>query len=271
MSRFTSRTWLATWFGMLAVTIWFPAAARAQAHEHAKPAASTAGKPGDDNQMVGMADHAMNDMAMDSIMSLHMEMTPKRVATHDDSTRALAVVAELRHAIEKYKDVSVAERDGFRMFAPNVKNQRVYHFTNYGNAFKAAFTFAPEQPTSLLYKRGPDGQMILIGAMYTMPKRAGLDKLNERIPLSVAQWHRHVNWCIPKRGENERWMERQNGRPVFGPESPIATKEACDTVGGNFFAAPFGWMVHANVFSGHDLGSIFADDHGESEHARHGA
>ena len=211
--------------------------------------------------MVGMADHAMSDMGMDSIVSLHMEMTPRRAATHADSTRALTVVAELRHAIEKYKDVAVAERDGFQMFLPNVKNQRVYHFTNYRNAFREAFRFDPDEPTSLLYKRGPDGQMMLIGAMYTMPKRAGLDKLDERVPLSIAQWHKHVNWCLPKRGDAARWTERKDGRPVFGPESPIATQAACDAVGGEFHPSLFGWMIHANVFGGEDLGHIFGDEH----------
>jgi hypothetical protein len=257
MSRHSSGTCLASSIAILAAVIWFPAVARGQAHAHEMPPAQSS-----DDHMAGMADHEMGNMTMDSIMSRHMLLSPKRVATHDDSTRALAVVAELRQAIARYKDVSAAERDGFRMFAPNVKNQRVYHFTNYRNALKEAFRFDPDKPTSLLYKRGPDGQMMLIGAMYTMPKRAALEKLNERVPLGIAQWHKHVNWCVPKRGEKSRWTERQNGRPIFGPESPIATKEACDTVGGNFLASPLGWMVHANVFAGDDLGAIFADDHG---------
>jgi hypothetical protein len=265
MSRQPSRTWLAPFLAILAAAIWFPVVAGAQSHEHQMPPART-----DDDHMAGMADHAMSTMAMDSIMSRHMELTPARVATHDDSSRALAVVGDLRRAIAKYKDVSAAERDGFRMFAPNVKNQRVYHFTSSRNAFREAFRFDPEKPTSLLYKRAPDGQMTLIGAMYTMPKRADLDKLNERVPLGIAHWHKHVNWCVPKRGQASRWTERQNGLPVFGPESPVATKEACDAVGGNFFASPLGWMVHANVFAGDDLGSIFADDHGaHPEHAGH--
>ena len=265
MSRQSSRTWLVSSLAILAATIWFPVVAGAQAHDHQMPPAKS-----DDDHMVGMADHAMSSMVMDSIMSRHMELSPARVATRDDSSRALTVVGDLRRAIAKYKDVSAAERDGFRMFAPNVKNQRVYHFTNYGNAFREAFRFDPEKPTSLLYKRAPDGQLILIGAMYTMPKRVDIEKLNERVPLGVARWHKHVNWCVPKRGETSRWTERQNGLPVFGPESPIATKEACDAVGGRFFASPLGWMVHANVFAGDDLGSIFADDHvGHAEHAGH--
>lgn len=263
MLRLLSRTWLTS----IAVLAWFPCVACGQSHDHGKPTNPPAtGQAGDGDHMVGMADHVMGNMRMDSIMSLHMEMTPTRVATHEDSARALAVVAELRQAITKYKDVSVAERDGFRMFAPNVKNQRVYHFTNYRNAFKERFRFDPDQPTSLLYKRSADGQLVLIGAMYTMPKRAGLDKLNERVPLAIAQWHKHVNWCIPKGAERDRWTERRNGYPVFGPESPIATKEACDAVGGNFFASPLGWMIHANVFAGTDLASIFGDEHGEHEH-----
>ena len=255
MSRYSSRTWLASSFAMLVAGLWFPCGAIAQTHDHKTQSQAS------DDHMVGMADQALGDMGMDSVMRLHMEMTPMRAPTHGDSTRALAVVAELRHAIEKYKDVAVAERDGFQMFLPNVKNQRVYHFTSYRNAFKAAFRFDPDQPTSLLYKRGADGQMRLVGAMYTMPKRAGLDKLDERVPLSVAQWHKHVNWCLPKQGESARWLERKDGRPVFGPESPIATQAACDAVGGDFHPSLFGWMIHANVFDGEDLGHIFGDDH----------
>jgi hypothetical protein len=256
MSRMRSRTWTGPSIAMLVAAVWFPCVACGQTQEHRS-----------DDHMVGMADHDMDSMGMDSVRALHMQMTPMRTATHDDSVRALALVAELRQAIEKYKDVSVAERDGFKMFAPNVKNQRVYHFTNYRNAFKEAFRFDPDEPTSLLYKRGADGQMVLVGAMYTMPKRAGLNQLNERVPLGIAQWHKHVNWCVPKRGENERWMERRDGRPVFGPESVIATKEACDAVGGNFLASPLGWMIHANVFAGQDLATIFSDDHGPMDHA----
>ncbi len=98
--------------------------------------------------------------------------------------------------------------------------------------------------------------------MYTMPKRASLSRLDDRIPLSVARWHKHVNWCLPKKGDQNRWLERKNGMPVFGPESPIATKVECDKVGGQFEPTLFGWMVHANVFAGDDLGTVFGDHHG---------
>jgi len=151
--------------------------------------------------------------------------------------------------------------DGYRMFAPQIKNQRVYHFTRGWNAVQEAFRFDPAKPTSLLYARGSDGTLHLIGGMYTAPKRWSADKLDERIPLSVARWHKHVNWCIPPRGQRARWLERANGAPVFGPESPIATKAACDAVGGTFYADPLGWMVHANVMTSSDPALIWGDDH----------
>lgn len=218
--------------------------------------------------MIGMADHVMTGRP-DSVMQLHMLMTPVRTATHADSARAQAVIAELRRAIAKYKDVSVAERDGFKMFLPNVKTQKVYHFTSSRNAFKEAFRFDPEQPTSLLYKRAPDGQLVLIGAMYAAPKRLKPDQLDARVPLSIGRWHKHVNWCLPAASERERWLEQRDGRPTFGPESPIATKQACDAVGGNFHDTLFGWMIHANVFAGDDLGAVFGDEHAEHEGQGH--
>jgi len=193
--------------------------------------------------------------------ALHMLMTPTRPVAQGDSARAAAIAATLRASIAKYADTTAAVADGYRMFAPQIKNQRVYHFTRGWNAVQEAFRFDPARPTSLLYARGSDGTLHLMGGMYTAPKRWSADKLDERIPLSVARWHKHVNWCIPPRGQRARWLERANGAPVFGPESPIATKAACDAVGGIFYADPLGWMVHANVMTSSDPAVIWGDEH----------
>ena len=179
--------------------------------------------------------------------SPHMTLTPVRAPTHADSLRAGAVADTLRRAIARYADVRVAEADGFRPFAPNVKRQRVFHYTRYAWAARAIFGFDPAKPTSLLYRREPDGTLKLIGAMYTAPQRASLDDLDRRVPLSIARWHLHTNVCLPRLGRRDRWTETRDGRPVFGPLSPIATREACDAVGGRFLPKIFGWMVHANV------------------------
>ncbi|HMA24892.1 MAG TPA: hypothetical protein VKP00_12880 [Gemmatimonadaceae bacterium] len=209
--------------------------------------------------MTAMTDHAMGG-PMDENAMKHMELTPLRTPTHDDTVRAMTIANELRRAIAKYQDTAVARVDGYKMFLPNVKEQRVYHFTNYRRAFLAAFHFDVSKPTSILYKRGDDGTLHLIGAMYTMPKSATLGRLDARVPLGVARWHKHVNWCIPRKGDQARWTEWRDGHPVFGPQSPIATKAACDAVNGQFHASTFGWMVHANVIEGHDIASIWADE-----------
>jgi hypothetical protein len=177
----------------------------------------------------------------------------------------MRLAGELKQAISKYRDTAAAVADGYRMFLPNLKQQKVYHFTNYSRAFLEAFRFDPAKPTSILYSRGSDGKLKLVGAMYTMPKNASLDRLNDRVPLGVARWHKHVNWCLPKKGSEARFLERKDGAPVFGPESPIATQAECDAVGGVFHANLFGWMIHANVVEGHDLASIWGDDHHGSE------
>jgi hypothetical protein len=199
-------------------------------------------------------------MAIDG-SARHLEMTPPRPLAPGDSARAAEIAAELRSAIERYRDTASAVRDGYRMFAPQIKNQKVYHFTRGWSARQAAFRFDASKPTSLLYTKGADGVFVLVGGMYTAPKRLSLDELDERIPLAVARWHKHVNWCVPPRGQAARWLERANGQPVFGPESPIATKSACDAVGGVFHESLLGWMVHANVMTSSDPAVIWGDEH----------
>jgi hypothetical protein len=219
--------------------------------------------------MADIADHAMSG-PMDENMMKHMRLTPLRTPTHDDSVRATKVAADLKRAIAKYQDTAVAVADGYKMFLPEVKNQRVYHFTNNGRALLAALRFDPAKPTSVLYKRGSDNTLHLVGAMYTMPQTASMDRLDDRVPLGLARWHEHVNWCVPKEGDVARWLEHKNGKPVFGPESPIATKADCDAVHGDFHPNVFGWMLHANVYEGTDLSSIFGDDdHHDADHAEH--
>lgn len=199
---------------------------------------------------------------------LHMEMTPVVPGTSADSARAARVAQALRAALAKYADTTAAVADGYHMFLPGLKGQKVYHFTNNWRAVQEAFRFEPTRPTSLLYRKDTTGKFVLVGAMYTAPKRFGHEKLDARVPLSIARWHKHVNWCLPKRGDAARWAERREGAPLFGPESAVVTKEACDAVGGQFRENVFGWMLHANVFAGDDPGSIWGDEHaGHDMHA----
>ena len=209
------------------------------------------------------ADHQMSQ-ALEA--GPHMTLTPTRPATHADSVRAAAVADTLRRAIARYADVRAAKADGFRPFAPSVKRQKVQHYTRYAWAARAAFSFDPAKPTSLLYRREPDGSLKLIGAMYTAPARASLAELDSRVPLSIARWHLHTNVCIPPLWRRARWSEMRDGKPVFGPLSPIATREACDAVGGRFRPRVFGWIVHANVLEGDDPAVVWGMSHDGMAH-----
>jgi hypothetical protein len=174
-------------------------------------------------------------------MGPHMYMTKLRTATPQDWAKADEIAAELRESIEKYKDYHAALADGFRIFMPNLP-QAEYHFTNYYNGYLESFSFDPSRPTSLLYKKTKTGYD-LIGAMYTMPKRVSEEQLNERVPLSIAQWHLHSNLCMPPR--------EQRGHAdltKFGLQGSILTREACTEAGGTFYPVIFGWMVHVYPF-----------------------
>ncbi len=225
--------------------------------ESQAPAAGTdhANMPGM-NMQAGQANEqaAMEVMAnMHHGDTAHLHMTTARPMSPDDQQRADEIVKELRTGIEKYRDYRVALNEGFQIFHPEIP-QPEYHFTNYTNGFEAAFTFDAARPTSLLYKKTATGYE-LVGAMYTMPKRATEEQLNERVPLSIATWHLHTNLCVPPK-------EARRGADFtkFGLHGSIATQEACDAVGGKFYPVIFGWMVHVYPYED-STQKIFAMHH----------
>jgi len=205
--------------------------------------------------------HAVHE-AMSGSMSMdpHLVLSPVRPGSPADSTRAAQLVAQIRTALDRYHDMHAAEADGFRKFLPGVR-QAIYHFTSWRWALSATRRFDPARPTSLLYREGPGGTLVLAGAMYTAPDRTSLDALDRRIPLSVARWHEHVNWCLPPVGQRERWRETRDGKPVFGPKSSIATADACAAAGGRFVPRLFGWMVHVMAFGSDDPKVIWDAEH----------
>jgi hypothetical protein len=188
-----------------------------------------------------MAMHSMDTRHMS--MGPHMKMTQPRQIRPGDRQKADEVVEAARRVSEKYRDYKVALADGYKIFLPKFP-QKQYHFTNYQNAWMAREHFDASKPTSLLYeKHGDDYQ--LIGIMYTAKKNATEDELNARIPLSIAQWHAHVNLCLPPRSQRDEVLSSD---PKFGVRGSIATKEECDAAGGHFFPQVFGWMVHLYPF-----------------------
>jgi hypothetical protein len=202
-------------------------------------------RPGEDHGMSMNQQaqaEAMHAMAPGATMDMaHMRMTQLQPANAGGRKRADELLAAVRDFIEPYKDYRVALADGYRIFLPQMP-QHEYHFNNYWNGFVESFTFDPTRPTSLLYNKTRDGGWELTGVMYTAPRTATLEQLDERVPLSVARWHQHLKLCMPRRDTPANWK-------LFGLNGSITTEEACTDAGGRFYPLIFGWMVHVYPFA----------------------
>lgn len=192
-------------------------------------ASTTAQQPQANSGMAGMAG-----------MSGHMYLTPLRPIQPGDQQKADVIVAAARAAMAPYQDYRKALADGYHIFLPNVP-QPIYHFTNNENGRAARWNFDPSKPTSLLYKKTADGGYKLVGVMYTDRLRASEDELNTRIPLSIARWHQHINFCIAPPGQRAAYF---GPHAKFGLMGSIATRDQCDAAGGTFLPHVLGWMVH---------------------------
>jgi hypothetical protein len=193
-------------------------------------------------------------------MSGHMTMTTLRPLKEGDRQKADSVAESARTAMAPYQDYHKALADGYEIFLPNIP-QPQYHFTNYKYGLEAHSHFDPLKPTSLLYKKTSDGGYTLVGAMYTDRVGATEDELNERIPLSIAQWHQHVNFCKAPEGQKAAYFGPD---AKYGLRGSITTKEACEAAGGVFHPHIFGWMVHVYPFEKDPkkIWSIDDDDQG---------
>jgi hypothetical protein len=235
-----------------------PASRRAQSQSQSQPPSSSPSQS--QSSMPGMdmsemqhetdqnpeaakaANDAMDMPGLDMAANPHMFMTELAPKQPGDDRRAAEIVEILGKSIARYRDYKVALADNYKIFLPNVK-QPVYHFTNYRNAIAAEFIFNPAHPTSLLYKKSGEGYE-LVGAMFTAPKSATEQQLNERVPLSIARWHEHVNFCLPPRGTPPAQIDWKK----FGLAGSIASPDACAQANGRFIKQIFGWMVHVYPF-----------------------
>lgn len=196
--------------------------------------------------------HDMDSMAH---MSGHMYMTSLRPIKPGDSAKADVIVAAAKQAMTPYQDYHKALEDGYRIFLPNLR-QPLYHFTKIVNGLAAREHFDPLKPTSLLYRKTADGDYKLVGVMYTDRVGADEDELNERIPLSIARWHQHVNFCKAPGGQEAAYF---GPKAKFGLLGSIDTRNACEAAGGIFLPHVFGWMVHVYPYEA-DPDKIWAVD-----------
>jgi hypothetical protein len=189
-------------------------------------------------------------------MTNHMCITPARPELPGDKANAKAVVDQVRAAIEKYKDYKKAIADGYIQANPTV-DQPQFHFTNNANAQYADTVFDPTRPTSLLYYRTAKKRFVLEGVMFTTRPSASEDELNRRVPLSVARWHKHTNFCgAPASKVKEYFGEH----PKFGMFGSIHTRSACVAESGTFLPEVFTWMIHVFPYESEIKDQFSMDD-----------
>ncbi len=206
------------------------------------------------------------------MMGEHMQMNVRRDARPDDSARADAIVAAARRVLERYADVTRAEADGYRAFAPRGVVGEEVHYTNMWVARRERKALDLERPGSILYQRTAGG-MKAIGVMYTADVHATTEELESRAPLGVAEWHRHVQICGWPTGTARADFDGPEAR--FGFAGSIHTESACEAAGGYWIPVAFGWMTHvypndpANVWLGHSMQAQPAATTHEGHHDHH--
>jgi hypothetical protein len=200
---------------------------------------SMAGMDMSGGEMGDMADMKSMGPSM-AAMAGHMTITPVWPKQPGDEAKAKEVVAKAKATMERYKDYRNALADGYVIANPKLE-QPQYHFNNEANARASDLHFDPGKPTSLLYRHTEYKQYKLEGVMYTARPNATEEELNERIPLSVARWHEHTNFC---EAPADRVKDYQAAHPKFGMFGSIHTKDACEAEGGIFHPYMFTWMIH---------------------------
>ena len=174
----------------------------------------------------------------------HMSLTELRPGSPDDTTRALAVVRQLRSAIEPYQTLEAAAAAGYhpRRDSTMLPEGKLLH-AGKRQGRRAAGTLDPSAPQALLYRRLEDGSLRLAGAMFVAPPQSTVADLDALIPLSVAHWHQHRNVCVAP-GPERRVLRR------------VTTADGCETAGGRF-RAESRYMIHVMTDAGDDVAGAF--------------
>ncbi len=174
-------------------------------------------------------------------MGRHMQMSLKGDPAPDDEARAAEILAAADAVLSHYRDVNTAVRDGYKPFYPTGRMGEEIHYTNYRYRRNEQQHVDYSRPGSLLYKRTAEG-LKAIGVMYTAPVDASPVQLNAIAPLSVATWHRHVDFCGGPKTLPAAEQFGPNAR--FGPQGSIHTEEACHAAQGLWIPVVLNWMTH---------------------------
>jgi hypothetical protein len=151
--------------------------------DHAEAASHPDGEP--------HVDAALVDTAAAAAASGGHAHGPVDTTPPTDAQRAAAdtLLRETRAALKKYEVLSVAEAEGFKV--THDAGGKLFHYGHPGYRNDGR-TLDPNRIESLLYVSIPNGGMLLVGGMYTMP----LGEKGPKIGGSLTQWHGHDDLCI---------------------------------------------------------------------------
>jgi hypothetical protein len=179
-----------------------------------------------------MPDH--DGMAMS--MPMHHEHASGAVVSYAELKDTVKQLETARRATEKYRDVRVAEADGYRAYGPDVPGMGIHYVRE-----RTEHGFALDQPSILLYEKDArvPGGLALAGVSYLLVAPEGSDgqPVNSPFAKALAKWHRHENICV--------LADRSTPQGL--------TAEQCTARGGHF-TAETQWMVHAWIWKDSPLG-----------------
>ncbi len=169
------------------------------------------------------------------MMGPHMQATIHAAERPGDRERASAVLAAAHQVVAQYEDVHVAERAGYKEFAPDSPGME-RHFVNPQLSREEGKRLELPHPGALLYDRLPNGGLQIHGVMYTALGNVDAAQLDVRLPRSIAVWHRHVDFCVAAHSAADDHR--------FGFDGTIHTEDVCKAARGTWVPLAFGWMTH---------------------------
>jgi hypothetical protein len=197
-----------------------------------------------------------DDTPVPSMKMGHMQMSVKGDSAPGDDARASSILAAADAVLSKYSDVNTAVYDGYKSFFPSGKIGEEIHYTNYHRRRLEQQHIDYSHPSSILYKRTAEG-LKAIGVMYTAPTDSTPEQLNAVAPLSIATWHRHVDFCGGPRSLPKNEQFGPNAR--FGPQGSIHTEEDCAAAQGLWIPVVLEWMTHVYPNESEQWGGMHMD------------
>jgi hypothetical protein len=197
-----------------------------------------------------------DDTPVPSMKMGHMQMSLKGEAAPSDAERAAEILLAAGGVLLHYRDVKTAMYDGYKPFFPSVKIGEEIHYTNYRYRRLEQQHVDYSRPSSILYRRTADG-LKAVGVMYTAPADSMPGQLNAIAPLSVATWHRHVDFCGGPKSLPKAEQFGPNAR--FGPQGSIHTEEECTAAQGLWIPVVLEWMTHVYPNESQQWGGMHMD------------